>query len=157
MAMFFRTFASSEVKWAGGSRTFQRQGSRVPNWALRSGETWGPAQSTGIQGQTLTPVPLGGDRLLALYNRRYGQQAIVMSLVTFDNQDWTTHYEGILYDPRSARIRDKHTQSGLDELETFAFGFPTAIRLASGDILATFWAKERGVFGVNWVKLRVDW
>ena len=120
-----------------------------------NGSTWGPAHSTGINGQTLTPAPLGDDRLLVLYNRRYGRQAIVMCLVTFDDEHWTTHDEGILYDPSSTRHRAANLQDGLDELDSIAFGFPTAIKLADGTFLATFWAKERGVFGINWVKLRV--
>ena len=36
------------------------------------GSTWGAAVSTGIDGQTMTPIFIGGDRLLVLYNRRYG-------------------------------------------------------------------------------------
>ena len=120
-----------------------------------NGTTWGPVCSTGINGQTLTPIPLGGDRLLVLYNRRYGQQAIVMCLVTFDDKHWTTHYEGILYDPSSTGRRATDLQSGLDKLDSFAFGFPTAIKLADGNFLATFWSKEQGIFGINWVKLRI--
>ncbi len=46
-----------------------------------NGSTWGPARSTGIQGQTMTPITLGSDRLLVLYNRRYGDQGIIMNLV----------------------------------------------------------------------------
>ena len=34
----------------------------------------------------MTPVALGGDRLLVLYNRRYGDQGIVMLLVTFTDE-----------------------------------------------------------------------
>ena len=120
-----------------------------------NGTTWGQACSTGINGQTLTPIPLGGDRILALYNRRYGQQAIVMRLVTFDDENWTTHFESILYNPLSIRDRTANLQNGLDELDSFAFGFPTAIRLMDGTILATFWSKEQGTFGIRWVKLRV--
>ena len=119
------------------------------------GSTWGPARSTDINGQTLTPIPLDGNNLLVLYNRRYGKQAIAMRLVTFDDENWTTHYEGILYDPCSIRDRDENTQKGLDELDSFAFGFPTAIRLMDGTILATFWSKEKETFGISWAKLRV--
>jgi hypothetical protein len=120
------------------------------------GETWGPARSTGIMGQTMTPVSLGGDRLLVLYNRRYGDQGIVMNLVTFTDQAWTLWYEGIMYDARAKRTRSSDV-SGLDELETFEFGFPTAIRLRDGTLLATHWCKEGGKFGIRWTKLRADW
>ena len=50
------------------------------------GLTWSVPRSTGIRGQTMTPIPLGGDRLLVLYNRRYGDQGIVMNLVTFTSR-----------------------------------------------------------------------
>ena len=45
------------------------------------GRTWTRPISTGIRGQTMTPVWLGGDLLLVLYNRRYGKQGIVMLVV----------------------------------------------------------------------------
>ena len=64
------------------------------------GVTWGAAVSTGIRGQTMAPLSLGGDRLLVLYNRRYGDQGIVMDLVTFTETEWTVHYEGMLYESR---------------------------------------------------------
>ena len=121
-----------------------------------NGSTWGPALSTGIHGQTMTPIPLGGDRLLVLYNRRYGEQGIVMNLVTFTDQDWTIHYESLMYDARAQREKPEDA-TGLEELETFAFGFPTAIRLQDGTCLATHWSQEGGKFGIRWTKLRIDW
>ncbi len=101
------------------------------------GVTWGPAHSTGIQGQTMTPIPLGGDRLLALYNRRYGDQAIVMCLVTFTDETWTVHHEALMYDAGTKRQRPENLESGVQELYSFMFGFPMAIRLQDGTYLAT--------------------
>lgn len=121
------------------------------------GATWGPVRSTGISGQTLTPIPLGGDRLLVLYNRRYGQQGIVMALVTFTEDEWVCHHEGLMYDAQCKRDRPTDLASGVDEFDTFAFGFPTAIRLHDGAILATHWCQEDGAFGIRWTKLRIDW
>ena len=121
------------------------------------GVTWSPPHSTGIQGQTMTPIPLGGDRLLVLYNRRYGEQAIMMCLVTYDDEGWTLHHEDILYDAGTTRQRPEDIDSGVEELYSFMFGFPTAIRLQDGTYLATHWCQEDGPFGVRWTKLRVDW
>ena len=134
--------------------------SDVPNSFTLShdgGLTWSPALSTGIQGQTMTPVPLGGDRLLVLFNRRYGEQGIVMCLVTFTEDFWTVHHEGLLYDARQTRDRPDGETDGREELKSFEFGFPTALRLSDGTFLTTHWCKEQGRFGVNWTKLRVDW
>lgn len=121
------------------------------------GATWAPARSTGIKGQTMTPVPLGGDRLLVLYNRRYGEQGIVMCLVTFTEDAWTVHHEGLLYDAGQTRALPGPQTDGREELRTFEFGFPTAIRLVDGTLLATYWCKREGRFGVSWTRLRVDW
>jgi BNR repeat protein len=120
------------------------------------GLTWGPAQTTGIQGQTLSTLPLAPDRLLVLYNRRYGQQAIVSSLVACTETTWTLLEEQLLYDAQAFHQRSDSTTSGIDELNTFAFGFPTAIRLADGTILATHWCVERGKCGIRWTRLRVE-
>jgi len=122
-----------------------------------NGTSWGPAHSTGVNGQTMTPIALGGDRLLVLYNRRYGDQGIVVNLVTFSEETWTVHYEGLLYEARAKRRRPANVESGVEELDTFKFGFPTAIRLQDGTYLATHWCKESGAFGIRWTKLRVDW
>ena len=43
-----------------------------------------------------------------------------------------------------------------DELDEFAFGFPTAIRLHDGSFLATHWCLEDGICGIRWVKLHVE-
>ena len=121
------------------------------------GLTWSEPRSTGISGQTMTPIPLGGDRLMVLYNRRYGQQGIVANLVTFTPQQWTIHHEDLLYDPGTAQERPKVLETGVDEFAAFQFGFPTAIRLQDGSFLATHWSQENGRFGIRWTKLRVDW
>ena len=121
------------------------------------GSTWGAAHSTGLQGQTMTPIPLGEDRLLVLYNRRYGDQGIVMALVTFTETAWTVHCEDLMYDARAKRERPEDLDTGVQEFDTFAFGFPTAIRLRDGTILATHWCQEEGAFGIRWTRLRIDW
>lgn len=121
------------------------------------GSTWGPARSTGIMGQTMTPIPLGGDRLLVLYNRRYGDQGIVMNLVTFTDEAWALHYEGMFYDAGSQRERPADVDTGVEEFDSFMFGFPTAIKLQDGTYLATHWCKEEGPFGIRWTRLRIDW
>ncbi len=121
------------------------------------GATWGPAHSTGINGQTMTPIPLGGDRLLVLYNRRYGHQGVVMALVTFTEDAWTVHHEDLMYDAKATHERPEGLDTGVQEFDTFEFGFPTAIPLRDGTYLATRWCKEKGAFGIRWTKLRIDW
>ncbi len=105
----------------------------------------------------MSVLPLGGDRLLVLYNRRYGAQGVVMALVTFNETDWTVHYEGLLYDARAHRDGPQRGTTGVDEFASFQFGFPTAVVLKDGDILATHWCVEQNVCGIRWTKLRTAW
>jgi hypothetical protein len=121
------------------------------------GETWSDFRSTGIMGQTMTPIPLGGDRLLVLYNLRYGEQGIVGCLVTFTPESWTVHAETLMYDARRRHDRRPDQSTGVDELVDFAFGFPTAIRLQDGTYLATHWCVEQKTSGIRWTRLRIDW
>ncbi len=121
------------------------------------GLTWSPTKSTGIKGQTLSTVSLGENRLLVLYNRRYGRQAIVMCLVTFDDRGWTIHHEGIMYDAHVSHERADAVDDGIAEFDAFAFGFPTAITLQDGSIFATHWCHEKEKCSIRWTKLQVEW
>ena len=105
----------------------------------------------------MPPIYLGGDRLLVLYNRRYGDQGIVMSLVTFTGAEWRIHYEGLMYDAKAKHERPTDIQTGVQEFDAFAFGFPTASRLQDGSYLAPHWSREEGKFGIRWTTLRIDW
>lgn len=120
------------------------------------GRTWGPAQSTGIMGQTMTPTALGDDRLFVLYNRRYGAQGIVGALVTFTETEWTVHEEILMYDAGAHHDAPANGVTGVDELADFAFGFPTAIVLQDGTILATHWCVEGGTTCIRWTRLQVE-
>lgn len=122
-----------------------------------NGKTWGKAHSTEINGQTMTPISLGDNKLLVLYNRRYGQQGIVMCLVTFDETSWKIHFEDILYDAAAVRQKPRELDFGVKEFDDFAFGFPTGIRLMDGTFLVTYWAKVNGQFGIWHAHLNIDW
>jgi hypothetical protein len=120
------------------------------------GLTWTEPRSIGTRGQTLSVVPLDGDRVMLLYNRRYGEQGIVMALAEVTEENWPIAFEGLLYDARSRRDT-RQRADGVDEMIDFQFGFPTAIRLQDGTFLATNWSVEDGHCGIRWTNLRVDW
>lgn len=120
------------------------------------GWTWGPYQETGIRGQTMSVASLGGDRLLVLYNRRYGEQGIVMVLVQMQVGGWKVDAEQLLYDAKASREGPESDHTGVDELASFQFGFPTAIRLHDGLFLVTHWCVEGGVCGIRWSRVLVE-
>lgn len=121
------------------------------------GRSWSLPIKTGIFGQTMTPIPLGADRFLVLYNRRYGSQGIVMVLVEAKGQKWEVVFEDLLYDAMTEKDKPENMLSGVEEFYGFEFGFPTAIRLLDGNLLATHWMKKDGKFGIMWTKLRIGW
>ena len=112
------------------------------------------AQSPGIKGQTMTPVPLGGDRLLVLSNRRYGKQGIVLYIVNIAGEQWVVEHESMLWDARTETncVNITEADSGIEAFDDFAFGLPSAIMLDTETFLAVHWCKEDGVFGIRWTK-----
>ncbi len=94
---------------------------------------------------------------MLLYNKRYGEQAVMAALVTLTEETMTTHFEAPMWEPGRVRETPEGDYSGVDELSKLEFGYPTAIRLADGTFLATHWTLEDDLFGVRWTKLRVNW
>ena len=103
----------------------------------------------------MSPLPLGEDRLLVLYNRRYGRQGIVAALVTMNDMTWTVTDETMFYDAGAFRDRPPSGATGVDELDSFQFGFPTAIALNDGTYLGTHWCVERGICGIRWTRFAI--
>jgi hypothetical protein len=130
----------------------------LPNTAVLSidgGRTWGTPTSTGIAGQTLSTLPLGGDRLLVLYNRRYGHQGVVAALATLTGGEWLVHDATLVHD--AGTVRDRPTAAdGVAEMLEFTVGFPTAVALPGGEVLVTFWAGGYGSVAVRWARLQIS-
>lgn len=123
------------------------------------GLTWTHPRSIGTMGQTLSVTPLGGDRVLVLYNRRYGRQGVVMAIARVDEAgDWPILWEGLVHDAAAERQRVAGADA-IEEMKSFAFGFPTAVPLAGGELLATWWAALDGVSagptGIRFARLRL--
>ena len=102
----------------------------------------------------MTPIWLGADRLLVLYNRRYGKQGVIGCLVRFTDDAWLVESEEILWDANSSRETVSGV-SGLDELDSFSFGLPSAIPLDEQTLLCVHWCKEQGTHVIRWTKIRV--
>ncbi|MAE62701.1 MAG: hypothetical protein CMJ18_00390 [Phycisphaeraceae bacterium] len=118
------------------------------------GRTWDGPHPTGIQGQTMTPIWLGDDRFLVLYNKRFGDQAVRMCLVRIAGAQWSTEFEGTLYDGR-ARLELTADVSSQAQISLIEFGLPMGVRLDGDTVLTAHWCAENGVCGIRWTRLRV--
>ncbi len=119
------------------------------------GKTWSQAFSTGIKGQTLSPLYLGEDRLLCLSNRRYGEQGIALYIVRFFKDRWEIETESMLWDARTSRDESTEEASGIEAFDDFAFGLPSAMELEKNLFLSVHWCREDGIFGIRWTKFRI--
>ncbi|NQT59156.1 MAG: exo-alpha-sialidase [Bacteroidetes bacterium] len=119
------------------------------------GKTWSPAYPTGIQGQTLTPLYLGDNKLLCLSNRRYGVQGVVAYHAVMRENRWDIEPLGLLWDAKASRDINEEKTKGIEAFDDFAFGLPSAIRLEDNLFLAVHWCRENGIFGIKWTKFRL--
>ena len=118
------------------------------------GRTWDGPHDTGIEGQTMTPMWLGGDHFLVLYNRRWGRQSVQMCLVRTQDADWSVEFEDTMWNAHETLDRTKQTGSNV-VMPFFKFGYPMSLRLDGETVLATHWCEEQGVCGIRWTRLRL--
>ncbi|MDP7399450.1 MAG: sialidase family protein [Lentisphaeria bacterium] len=120
------------------------------------GHTWDSPYPTGIQGQTMTPIWLGGDRYLVLYNKRFGDQSIQMCLVRASGSSWTIEFEGMLFDGHG-KLELTDEVSSQEQIGLIKFGYPMGMRLDDQTMLTVHWCEEDGVCGIRWTRLQVNW
>lgn len=120
------------------------------------GQTWSPARSTGIQGQTMTPLALSENRMLVTYNRRFGEQGVVALLVELDeNKNWTVLTEALVYDAGQKKSVVDKADKLQQEFDLFAFGYPTSLQLDTNTFLVTHWCVENEVSSIRWTRIRL--
>lgn len=119
-----------------------------------AGRTWLGPYSTGIQGQTMTPLWLGQDRFLVLYNCRFGRQSVQMCLVQARENEWSVGFEGTMWDAGATLELTADTSSN-KEIEKIQFGYPMPLHLDAETVLVAHWCQEDGVFGIRWTRLRL--
>ena len=119
------------------------------------GQTWLGSYSTGIKGQTMTPLWLEKDLFLVLYNRRFGEQSIQMCLVRAKEDRWSVEFEDTMWDAKTNLTLTADTSSR-EEITKLKFGYPFALRLDDQTILATHWCEENGVCGIRWTRLGLN-
>lgn len=119
---------------------------------------WSVPEPTDVPGQTNHAVDLGEGRLLDFYSRRDGANPGFYSVVSGDEgRTWDLENQVCIWD---ATGRDKLGVEAADSYprshDTIAFGAPRAIRLANGDVLATYWCTEMSVTQVRSARLSVS-
>ena len=96
------------------------------SFSADGGRSWEGPYSTGIQGQTMTPIWLEDDRFVVLYNKRCGDQSVQMCLVRASGPSWVVEFAGMLYDGR-ARLELTDEISSQEQIGLIQFGYPMGV------------------------------
>jgi sialidase-1 len=128
---------------------------RPNHYALSAdgGQTWTAPASTGLRGQTLTPLVLPDGRVLVVY-RRIDQPGLWATLARLDGERWVNEAERPLWGQQAAGL----TASSTDMAHNFnvlRFGAPSLTRLADGTVFIAFWAYEDTVSVIRYFLLDV--
>lgn len=142
--------------WSGNNTDF----ATLPtHWCKGSpdGQVWSHPQATNYTGQTNWPVDFGAGRMGVIYTEREQAEPGLFAALSLDGGlTWDTRHQVRVWD---ATGRDKLGVHAPDTYprshDTIAFGGPNAIRLADGDMLASFWCTEMSVTQVRCARLRV--
>ncbi|HPG69984.1 MAG TPA: sialidase family protein [Candidatus Hydrogenedentes bacterium] len=117
------------------------------------GRTWSSPMSTGIVGQTMTPLVLRDGRVLVVY-RRTDRPGLWANGVALDGDRWVTEAECPIWGADVAGLtRDSSDMVG--NFNVLRFGAPCALELADGTIFVAFWCYEDCVSVIRWFRLTV--
>lgn len=118
------------------------------------GATYGTARDTPLQGQTCSILGLEDNHVLCVY-RRLDKRGLWAHLARVEGDNWQPITDAAIWGTDVDAIAGGG-DSSLRNLHKLQFGFPTLIRMASGDIFCVFWCVEDGLSVIRWYRLVVE-
>ncbi|MFH1920421.1 MAG: sialidase family protein [Planctomycetota bacterium] len=118
------------------------------------GATWTPPGSTGLLGQTMTPVVLGGDRVLSVY-RRMDEPGLWANLSHLEGDRWVNDACWPLWGHQSVDGVTRTAGGAVAMFQTLRFGAPSITPLADGALYVAFWCYEDCVSVIRWFKFQI--
>ncbi len=128
-------------------------------WGTPDGRAWTTPVGTGLPGQHCQPLPVGGDRLVAVYAHR-GHPPGIRAAVSHDfGRTWDRSRDLVVYASPAGTESGTGTPRDQGELWqdmlAWRFGHPRAVLLPDGDVLVAFYAGDDAAVGVRWARLRL--
>ncbi len=115
------------------------------------GKTWTAPASTGLQGQTLTPIVLDDGRILSVY-RRIDQPGLWANLSHFEGDQWVNDVAQPIWGQQAPKLTGE-TENMSENFAVLRFGAPCLTRRADGSIYGSFWCYEDCVSVLRWFVL----
>jgi hypothetical protein len=129
-------------------------------WGQPNGRDWTAPAPTGLRGQHCEPIPVGGDRLLAVYVHRADPPGLRAVLSDDFGRTWQRDSEIVFYESREGA---EVGASGLaseneywQDMMAWRFGHPRGVLLLDGSVFVAFYVGNTDYSSVRWVRLG-DW
>ncbi len=128
-------------------------------WGSPDGRSWTQPVGTGLPGQHCQPLPVGGDRLVAVYTHRRQPPGIRAAVSRDFGRTWDRTLELPVYDSlagaESGTGTPRDQRELWEDMLAWRFGHPRAVHLPDGDIVVVFYAGDDAAVGVRWARLRL--
>ncbi len=118
------------------------------------GKIWSKPVSTGILGQTLSPLVIDNNRVLCVY-RRMDKPGLWANLARLDGDTWINEEEKPLWGHQANNLTAT-TENMSHNFNVLRFGAPCMCKLSTGEIFMAFWCYEDCVSVIRWITLRVE-
>ena len=118
------------------------------------GLTW-PAipEDTGLVGQSTLPVPLDGDKVVALTVDRYGAGTIKACLSQDLGRTWLE--ELVIHKHQLSARNQKDLAGNLSEQNLWSFGLPFGIRVGNNEIFTVWYSGLPEHTAIHWARIEV--
>jgi hypothetical protein len=141
------------VAWAYN----EKKARDLPNQYAISGDggkTFSPPMSSGLQGQTLTPIVLDSGKILSVY-RRMDDPGLWANISRLDGDTWINQDEAPLWGSKADRL--VATSANMTQnFRKLQFGAPFLTPMPNGEIFVSFWCVEDCISNIRWLRLRIS-
>lgn len=118
------------------------------------GRSWSEPLSTGILGQTLTPLLLGEGRILSVY-RRMDQPGLWACVSRLEDDRWVNDGQQPLWGHTTGQGTTNTGENMVENFNTLRFGAPSLTRLPGGRVFCAFWCYEETISVIRWFSFTV--
>lgn len=117
------------------------------------GRTFGEPRSTGLQGQTSTPIVLGDGRIVTVY-RRTDLPGLWANYGRLDGDTWINETQVPLWGyQRPGEANSVGGENLSRSFNVLKFGLPTGLVLPDGDVFVAFWGVEDCIYNIRWFRI----
>ncbi len=122
-------------------------------WSGPGLKSWSRPVAVGWQGQHCQPLPLGGDRLAAIYVHRHNPASMRIAISEDFGQSWNKD-ECVFYEhPRASGPQigqPTRFEEFWQDMMRWQFGHPRAVNTPDGNILVAYYAGDSDRTSMQW-------